>query len=118
MNIWFEGGVALSTLALATATLADGERGAVPYAGPLYACMAAPGSAGGPPVVAWAEGDGVVVVAGRRQDALPAYVLDHPERWAVAPQRLKLPRSALQARAAALTVPSGLTLACVPTSDD
>lgn len=108
MQIWIFGGLAAAALAMASAVVTT------PIAGPLYACHA-PAE---PPVVSWAEEDAVVVVAGRAGQALPGYVFGDGQRHEAAPQRLRLPKSALEATTAALTVPSGLSLACELNNED
>jgi hypothetical protein len=110
MQIWIFGGLAAASLAVASAVVTT------PIVGPLYTCHAPAGAQ--PPVVSWADDDGVVVVAGRPGQALPGYVFGAAGRPDATPQRLRLARSALEATTASLTVPSGLSLACELNNED
>ena len=89
--------------------------------GPLYACQAPTWSADRRPVVAWAEGDAVIVVPRSEREALPAYLFsDGRELWGAPPQRLRLAHPALQhdGEATLLALTPKLVLPCELDSED
>jgi hypothetical protein len=114
MQIWILGGLAASLAAASAAVVST----TIPIAGPLYACHVPAGTATEPPVVSWAEGDGVIVVPGRNGQPLPRYVSGQRDLADDAPQRLRLAPDALQPESASLTLPSGLALACELNNED